>query len=194
MAREIVSLVRDNDWTHMHVQCLPAHLHNTPKDIPEAVRAKIRAGRPRFDTILVLYSDCGTGGRLDRVLAEESVERIEGSHCYEAFAGAEQFHALIEAEPACFFLTDFLTRHFDRLIVRGLGLDRFPRLREKLFRRYKKVVYLAQTRDPVLAEKGRAAARFLGLDFEMRFTGLGEFQRFVSDRRTVAARPLDRAP
>ena len=55
------------------VTCLPAQLHNRPERIPEAIRRKIRENRARYDEILVVYGDCGTGGALDAVLAEENV-------------------------------------------------------------------------------------------------------------------------
>ncbi len=183
VAREIVALIDENGWDDvMHITCLPAHLHNAPEKIPEAVRAKIRAGRTRYGDIVVLYADCGTGGKLDRVLDEEGVARIDGVHCYEIYAGGDAFAALMRTEPGCFFLTDFLTRHFDRLIIKGLGLDRFPKLRDTYFRRYKKLVYLAQTEDPALEAKARAAAARLGLEFETRFTGYGGFQDFLTAR------------
>ena len=78
--------------------------------------------------------DCGTGGLLDEVLREEGVERIPGAHCYEFFATAPVFAALAAGEPGTFYLTDFLLRHFERLVIRGLGLDRHPELFSQLFR------------------------------------------------------------
>jgi hypothetical protein len=183
VAKEIVALVERNGWANIHTTCLPAHYHNEPERIPEGIRAKIREARDSYDQILVLYSDCGTGGLLDRVLAEEGVPRIGGSHCYEVFAGADNFDGLMKAEPGSFFLTDFLVRHFDRLIIKGLGLDRFPALRKTYFGRYKRVVYLAQSNDPDLDAKAKAAAESLGLDFERRYTGYGEFERFIADNR-----------
>ncbi len=183
IAREIVALVRENGWDNIDVQCLPARLHTTPERIPEGVRRKIRAARPDYDRILVLYGDCGTGGALDRVLEEEGVERIGGNHCYEAFAGRENFAALMKAEPGSFFLTDFLARHFDKLVIEGLGLDRFPELRRTYFGRYREVVYLAQSDDPALEARARAAARDLGLAFTMRRTGCGDFARFLAERQ-----------
>lgn len=183
LAHEMLALVSDNDWSQMRVECLPAKLHNTPEQIPDAVRRKIRAGRAKFDNILVLYSDCGTGGKLDEVLTEENVERIGGTHCYEAYLGAAAYAALIEAEPGSFFLTDYLVRHFDRLILKGLGLDRFPKLRKKYFHKYKKVVYLAQSEDPDLATKAAAAAKTLGLGFELRNTGYGDYAGFLAAHR-----------
>lgn len=193
VAKEIVALVRENGWDNIDVQCLPANLHISPERIPEGVRAKIRAGRADYDHILVLYSDCGTGGELDRVLEEEGIERIGGSHCYEVFAGAADFAALMKAEPGRFFLTDFLARNFDKLVIQGLGLDRFPQLRQTYFGKYKEVVYLAQSDDPALEAKARAAARDLGLAFTMRRTGYGDFATFLAEHQVDRAqkRPGD---
>ena len=189
LAREVVELIRLNGWTHVSVGCLPAILHNTPARIPEAVRAKIRAARGRFDHIAVLYGDCGCGGALDRVLDEEGVERIPGPHCYEFYAGKPDFDALMDQEPGSFFLTDYLARHFDRLIVKGLGIDRHPELRDSYFANYRRLVYLAQNRTDALEAKARAAARRLGLEFELRDTGYGELGRFMAQARATAAKP-----
>ena len=93
LAREVLALIELHGWRHMKLVCLPAKLHNRPERIPQAVRAKIRAARGRYDRILVLYGDCGTGGELDRVLAEEGVERIDGPHCYAFYRGLDQFLA-----------------------------------------------------------------------------------------------------
>jgi hypothetical protein len=179
LAREVLALIRLNGWSHMELACLPAHLHNTPQRIPEAVRAKIRATRDGYDGILVLYGDCGTGGALDRVLADEGVERIPGPHCYAFYSGLDAFLARAEAEPACFYLTDYLARHFERLIIKGLGLDRHPELLPLYFGNYEKLVYLAQTSDPRLERQAQAAALRLGLAYEYRPTGYGELQDFL---------------
>jgi Protein of unknown function (DUF1638) len=175
LAREALALRLD----HIDVACLPAQLHNHPKRIPEAMRAKIRANRSSYDEILCLYGDCGTGGELDRVLAEEGVQRIEGAHCYAFYAGEEAFSRLAEEEPGTFFLTDFLARHFDALVIRGLGLDRFPELRDDYFGNYRRLVHLAQFDDPQTAAKARAAAERLGLAYERRFTGLDGIRGFL---------------
>ena len=173
LAREIVALRTLNNWPHMAVQCLPADLHNRPEKIPEAVRAKIRAARGQFSSIFVAYADCGTGGMLDAVLAEEGVERIPGAHCYEFFAGAAEFEALSEAELGTFYVTDFLLTHFDRLILRGLGIDKHPALLPVYFGNYKKLTYLAQVVTDEKMAAGRAAAARLGLQFEHHITGYG---------------------
>ena len=172
-------MIRANRLDHLDIQCLPAQLHNRPGAIPEAVRSKIRQNRDRYRRILVAFADCGTGGRLDAVLEEEAVERIGGPHCYAFYAGQAEFGQMVDDEVGTFFLTDYMVRHFDRLIFQGLGLDRFPHLRDDYFQHYKRVVYLAQTDDPDLREKAQEAARRLDLSYEYRLVGLNELGRFV---------------
>jgi len=179
LAREIVDLKRANGWRHMTVQCLPAELHNYPDKIPDAVRGKIREMRAEYDQVFVAYADCGTGGLLDRVLEEEGVERIPGAHCYQFYAGTPLFESLADAEPGTFYLTDFLARHFDRLIWKGLGMDRHPQLADEYFRNYKLLVYLAQVEDDDLLARARDAAHTLKLEFEYRYTGYGDLERVL---------------
>ncbi|MGE3231775.1 MAG: DUF1638 domain-containing protein [Hyphomicrobium sp.] len=185
LAREMLAVAEQQGLRNLSVTCLPAGWHNRPQKIPAGVRAKIQAARGQYDRIFVAYGDCGTGGELDRVLAEEGVERIAGPHCYEFFAGAEAFRDLMEAELGSFFLTDYLARHFDKLMIEGLGLDRHPELREAYFGNYRKLVYLAQTDDADLTARAADAARKIGLEFERRFTGYGDLTGFM--RRAAGA-------
>jgi len=180
LAREMLALIEVNGWNHLVLECLPAKLHNRPEKIPDAVRDKIAASRGSFERIFVGYADCGTGGLLDRVLEAEGVERIGGPHCYSFYAGADAFEALHEQEVGSFYLTDYLVRHFETLIIKGMGLDRFPELMEAYFGNYRRLVYLAQTEDETLVEKAKAAADRLGLAYEYRFTGYGELTDFMN--------------
>jgi Protein of unknown function (DUF1638) len=173
LAHEITALRRANGWDQLDVRCLPAELHNRPEKIPGAVRDVIRASRGRYRSIFVAYGDCGTGGLLDAVLREEGIERIPGAHCYEFFATAPVFAALAEAELGTFYLTDFLLRHFERLVIRGLGLDRHPELFSVYFGNYRRLVYLAQAPGSKSEEQARAIAARMGLEFEIRQTGFG---------------------
>jgi len=176
LAKEIVALRHANGWSHMDVSCLPAELHNRPEKIPAAVREKIQRFRSRYTHLFVAYADCGTGGMLDAVLEEEGVERIAGAHCYEFYAGAPVFEALAEQEIGTFYLTDFLLRHFERLVIHGLGIDQHPALLPVYFGNYKKLVYLAQKESDDGRALGQRAADRLGLAFEYRATGYGELQ------------------
>jgi Protein of unknown function (DUF1638) len=176
LAHEVTALRRANAWDELDVRCLPAELHNRPEKIPDAVRALIRSSRDRYRSIFVAYGDCGTGGLLDKVLSEEGVERIPGAHCYEFFATGPVFAALAEAEPGTFYLTDFLLRHFDRLVIRGLGLDRHPELFSTYFGNYRKLVYLAQAPEAHSQDGAREIALRMGLQFEYRQTGYGTLE------------------
>lgn len=183
LAREVLALKAANGWQALDLHCLPAKLHNHPERIPEAVRAKIREARAEgVGRVMVLYADCGTGGLLDRVCAEEGVERVPGPHCYAFFAGNETFAEWAEAgEIGAFYLTDFLARQFDALVWRGMGLDRHPELLPMMFGHYDRLVYLAQTDDAALDAKAEDAARRLGLAYERRKTGYGELGAVLAD-------------
>jgi len=182
LAREILAVKALNGLDHIDVTCLPAILHNRPQLIPDAVRRKVRAGKRTHGQVLVLYGDCGTGGELDRVCEEEGVERIEGEHCYAFFLGLDAFAEEHEREIGTFYLTDYLVRHFDRLIVQGLGLDRHPQLRDVYFGHYTRVLHIAQVDDPSLAARAERAAERLGLAFERRLAGYGALETFIRSR------------
>jgi len=170
IARELVRIKTLNQWDHIDFQCLPAALHNTPEKIPVAVRAKIESHSHRYEKVFVAYADCGTGGTLDSVLDEYGIERIPGNHCYEFYSGSERFLQLTRTELGTFYLTDFLVRHFERLVVMGLGLDQRPQLLPLYFSNYKRLVYLAQTESSKLQAMAREHAGYLGLDYEYCFT------------------------
>lgn len=186
IARELLAVVRRNRLANIEVTCLPARYHNTPQLIPGAVEERIEANKDRYDSLFVAYGDCGTGGMLDRVLERHGVERLSGAHCYEFLAGAVRFAATHEIEPTTFYLTDFLVRHFERLVWQGLGLDRWPQLRDDYFRNYTRVVHLAQVDDPVLTRRAREAAARLGLRFERVLVGYGDLEwRIPTEAQTA---------
>ena len=190
LAREIVALKRLNGWDALDIECLPPELHNRPEKIPGAVKAAIAGARARYEHIFVAYADCGTGGQLDALLAQEGIERLPGAHCYEFFATAHVFAALHDAEPGTFYLTDFLVRHFERLVIQGLGLDRHPQLAIEYFRNYRRVVYLAQLDDAALSAAAEAAAARLNLSYERRLTGYGDLARSIGDAVRIPVESL----
>ncbi len=174
IAREVLAVIELNGWKHVDVRCLPAKLHSTPARIPAAVDAKLTELEARYDRIFVAYADCGTAGLLEPVLERHGVERLPGAHCYGFLAGNDAWDLMHEDEPATFYLTDFLARHFDSLVVRALKLDTHPELLPMVFGNYKRLVYLAQTDDPELDRRAEAAATFIGVAYERRRTGYGE--------------------
>jgi len=220
LARELLAIVKLNRLDNVTIECLPAALHNRPKEIPDAVRARIDRARrqgevrapkaetgadsshmpvdaaafdpvdhevrvleaetgadgSRYDSIFVAYADCGTGGLLQQVCEEEGVEMLSGAHCYEFFATAPRFAEIQDAEIGSFYLTDFLARHFDRMVWQGLGLDRHPELLPMYFGNYTRLVYLAQTDDPELLALAEAGAERLGLTMLVERTGYGELE------------------
>ena len=147
LAREIGAVVEANGLDHIELTCLPAILHNRPEKIAPAVRALIRENRGRYQKIAVAYAECGTQGELDKLCAEEGVERIEGPHCYAFYSGTEKFLARGDADMDAFYLTDFIARQFDSFVIEPLGLDRHPELRDMYFGNYRRLIYLAQTDD-----------------------------------------------
>ena len=183
LAREIVHLIKVNNWTSIELECLPADLHNKPQLIPGLMREKIQRAKQKnkYKKILALYGDCGTGGLLDRVLEEEQVERISGPHCYDFYTTPTVFNELSEQELGSFYLTDYLARFFDRLIIQGLGIDKHPELKDMYFAHYTRVVYLAQTENPELLDLAKAAAEKLGLAFVHHHTGYGDLSRFLEN-------------
>lgn len=176
LAREILDLKAANGWTHLDLTCLPANLHLYPEKITDAVRAAVAKHRDQYDDIFVVYADCGTGGLLQAACDEMGVQMVAGPHCYSFYEGNARFAETAETEITTFYLTDFLVRQFDAFIIKPMGLDRHPELRDMYFGNYDKLVYQAQTDDPALTEKAKTCAATLGLTFERRFTGYGDLK------------------
>ena len=108
LALHVNAIARRRGWD-VEVRPVPPELHNRPERIRAAVEQAADG-----DEVVVAYAHCGAD------LA--GFRRFEGADCYEVY-GAKH-------EPGVFFLTDFLVRAFDRVVVRPLGLDRYPELRE----------------------------------------------------------------
>jgi len=177
LAREILDLKEANGWSHLDLTCLPAKLHLYPEKITDEVRAAVEKHRDTYDDIFVVYADCGTGGLLEAECEKLGVQMVAGPHCYSFFEGNDRFSQISEDEITTFYLTDFLVRQFDAFIIKPMGLDRHPDLRDMYFGNYEKLVYQAQTDDPALTAKAKTCADRLGLAFERRFTGYGDLAR-----------------
>ncbi len=175
LAREVLALKEKHSWD-ADILGLPVLLHNEPDRIPPAIKKRIQQARGEYQRLIIVYGDCGTSGSLDRLLAQEGVQRVSGPHCYEMYADGT-FEALMTEQPGTFFLTDYLVGSFDHLVLEGLGIDRNPRLRDDYFKNYTRVVYLAQRDDPSLKERAKWAADHLDLPLEIRQTGYGLLEK-----------------
>ena len=172
IAHEVSEIIALNNWDNVRLQCLNAELHNTPKILPRKIKEAIDSNINDYSKIFLAYADCGTGGLIDLLLKDYDIERLDGAHCYEFYSGSSVFKELSEKEIGTFYLTDFLVKNFDRLVIEGLGIQKYPSLKEDYFRNYKNVVYLAQLQDNVLESKARECADYLNLEFSVHFTGL----------------------
>ena len=186
LAREILDITKQLSAGTVELTCLPAIWHNHPEKIVPGLKQKIDAAKKTGRNVVVIYGDCGTGGAIDAYLESESIPRIPGPHCYEMFLGKPDFDAEMEAELGTFFLTDYMVRHFERLVMKGMGLRQHPQLRDMYFGNYKRVLYIAQTEDTALLAKARAAAAMLALDFDYRFAGYGALTDFISTASQTA--------
>ncbi len=174
LAREVMAIVRKHEWAADCV-CISAQEHMRPQRIAPLVEEKLQELLPQYARVIVVYGDCGTGGALDKVLKRYNVPRIAGPHCYEMYGG-KVHDALMDEDPGTFFLTDFLLRGFDGMVWKGLGLDRFPELRDDYFGNYNRLIYLVQIEDPELMQKAHDVAAKMGLPLEIRHTGYGELE------------------
>ena len=180
LGREVKDIVDRRQW-EVDIYGVSALLHLYPSRIVDELREKLYQLRPRYEKLVVVYGDCGTTGKLEPLLEEVGAHRLRGPHCYEMYAGAEQFTQVSEERPGTFFLTDWLVRNFDRAVVKGLGLDRHPDLKPMLFGNYEAVLFLRQVPNPRLAEKARDIAGYLELPLEIRDVGLGELEERLAD-------------
>lgn len=178
LAREILAVKEASGLEHLELQCLPAQYHNHPEKITPAVEETVAKYRDEYAQIFVVYADCGTGGQLQAACKRLGVQMIEGPHCYSFFEGNEAFAA--REEMTAFYLTDFLVRQFEAFVIKPLGLDRHPELRDMYFEHYEKLVYQAQTDDPELDQLAEEAAKRLGLAFERRKTGYGDLATIMN--------------
>lgn len=174
LGREVIAIARKHGWD-VSFHGIDAQAHMRPERIAPLVECKLIELMSQADRIIVVYGDCGSGGALDAVLARYNVPRLSGPHCYAWYGGAA-FDALMDEEPGTFFLTDFLLRGFDGLVWKGLGLDRYPQLKDDYFAHYKRLVYLAQRQDDDLLRRAHDVSAKLNLPLEVRPTGYGDLE------------------
>lgn len=178
LGREVIDMIKKHHWD-AEVVGIAALDHVYPDRIAPDVEKRILEMQERYEKIFVIFGDCGSGGALDQVIEHYSIERISGPHCYEMYAG-KGFQDFMDEEPGTFFLTDFMVRTFKGLIMKSMGLDRFPQLKDEYFRNYQRIVYLTQTDTLENISKAREIAEFLELPLEIQHTGYGFLEQRLS--------------
>lgn len=171
LAREVLAIIERHGWD-AEVLGVPAIDHMYPERIAPDVERRLQEISDQYERVIVVFGDCGSRGALDALLEKYGIERVAGPHCYEMYGG-ERFQQLMDEEPGTFFLTDFLVRGFRGTILKGMGLDRFPHLKDEYFRNYKRLVYFRQNGDEELVEKAYQISDFLELPLEIHHTGYG---------------------
>jgi Protein of unknown function (DUF1638) len=179
LGTEVKTIVDEHGWD-VDIFGVPAMHHFYPKKILDAVDRKLGLLSGEYRQVVVVYGDCGTAGALEPVLLRHGAVRVPGPHCYEMFAGAD-FARIADERPATFFLTDWLVRNFERAVVRGLGLDRYPELKPVYFQNYTDLLYLAQFADARLVSKANEIGSYLGLPLEVRQVGFGELETRLAE-------------
>ena len=185
LGKEVKTIVDEHGWD-VDIYGVPAMHHFYPKKIVDAVDRKLEQLSGAYRQVVVVYGDCGTAGALEPVLQRHGAVRVRGPHCYEMFAGAD-FERITEERPATFFLTDWLVRNFERAVVHGLGLDRYPELKPVYFHHYSDLLYLAQFTDPRLVSKAQEISEYLGLPLEVRRVGFGQLETRLAELVEAAA-------
>lgn len=188
LAREVLDIITRHGWD-ADVMGIPAIDHLFPERIAPDVEKRFLEIRAQYSRVIVVFGDCGSRGALDGLLTKYNLERVDGPHCYEMYGG-QTFHDLMDEEPGTFFLTDFLVRGFRGTILKGLGLDRFPQLKDDYFRHYNRLVYLVQNHDPDLIERAERIAAYLNLPLELRHTGYG----LLEERLVALMQPQEESP
>ena len=171
-----VRAIADRRGWAIDIHPVPALLHNRPERIPVAIAAELERLEGDYERVAVAYADCGTYGALDELLEGSGVSRLPGEHCYDVFA-REDVRAAFEEEPGTYVLTDFLARTFEHTVLRELGLDRHPELRDAYFGHYTRVLWLAQHDAPATRAAAERAAAAIGLPLAIRRVGDAGLER-----------------
>jgi len=169
VAQDTAAIVKSRGW-HADVHGISSDLHMTPLEIGPAVEAKLQDLLPRYERVIVVYGDCGTGGRLDAVLAKYPAVRPAGYHCFQWYAG--DLYERFNDDIGIYFLTDWLVQNWDRAVIHGLGLDRFPWLKDEYFGNLTRILFVRQHPDPERETRAREIAAWMGKPLEIHDLGI----------------------
>lgn len=169
VAQDTAELVKRHGW-RADVHGISSDLHMVPLEIAPAVEQKLKDLLPRYERVIVVYGDCGTGGRLDEVLARYPAARPAGVHCFQWYAG-DLFERFTD-DIGIYFLTDWLVQNWDRAVIGGLGLDRFPWLKETYFGNITRILFVRQHPDEEREARAREIATWMDRPLEIHDPGI----------------------
>ena len=176
LGKEVKALIERNNWDAEMIG-VKADDHIFPEKIAPDVEARILENQGKYEHLIVVFGDCGTVGGLDRMLEKyPDIERVAGLHCYDFYSG-DQYQSIVAQEPGTYILTDFMVRTFYGLILKSMGLDRYPQLKKQYFKNYKRIIYMMQIEDPKYIEKANTISEYLELPMEIQYTGLDIFEK-----------------
>ncbi len=176
VALDVATLVERHGWD-ADVHGISSDLHMTPLEIAPAVERKLRHLLPRYERVIVVYGDCGTGGRLDEVLSRYPAVRPAGVHCFQWYAG--ELYRRFSQDIGIYFLTDWLVDNWDRAVVKGLGLDRFPWLKETYFGNLTRILFVRQHPDLEREAKAREIAAWIERPLEIHDLGIEPLEELL---------------
>jgi len=169
VAQDTAAIVKARGW-NADVHGISSELHMTPLEIAPAVEAKLQDLLPRYERVIVVYGDFGTGGRLDAVLQRYPSVRPAGYHCFQWYSG--ELYERFNQDIGIYFLTDWLVQNWDRAVVHGLGIDRYPWLKGEYFGNLTRILFVRQHPDPEREEKAREIAEWMGKPLEIHDLGV----------------------
>ena len=176
VAQDTAAIVKQRGW-NADVHGISSDLHMTPLEIAPAVERKLEQLLPKYGRVIVVYGDCGTGGRLDAVLEKYPAVRPAGFHCFQWYSG--DLYARSEEDIGIYFLTDWLVQNWDRATIHGLGLDRFPWLKDTYFEHITRILFVRQHVDAERETKAREIADWMGKPLEIHDLGIEPLERLL---------------
>lgn len=137
LAREVHHICDNGPLVHEQKFVKPL-LHLQPDKLRLKLAEELEALQKAYDHTLVVYGQCLK--EMDQFLAGYNARRIEGEHCLEMIGG-HRFWERFKEDPGTYFLIPSWASTFSEAIVEGLQLDKEPRMKQFVFRNYRRVVY-----------------------------------------------------
>lgn len=168
LAREVRSICESEQLEEDLLFVKPL-LHLYPLKLQRKLSETLELLQRNYDRIIVVYGQCLT--EMDDFLAGYNAQRIQGEHCLEMIGG-QRFWECLKENSGTYFLIPSWTVSFSEAIVEGLQLDKEPRMKQIMFRNYKRVVYFDTLLYGNIDARVKEIADWLELPLEIERTGV----------------------